>query len=75
MSILTLGNLAMVIGPVDMVLTATQLEGVSGNDTTRNSCINFIHAIFYVTSILILFCFFDTNSFLPAMVTLCVVAS
>jgi hypothetical protein len=69
-TILTLCNLAMVKTPVIMVLAATQSEGVSGNNTTRNLHIICIHAIFYVTIILILLLFFNPNSFLPAMVTM-----
>jgi len=59
----------MVYKPVVLVLTATQLEGVSGNNTTRNlriiiytcyfQCYKHTHMLLSV---------FNANSFLPAIV-------
>jgi hypothetical protein len=62
----------MVNRPVILVLAATQLEGVIGNNTTRNLCIIIYTSYFlsYQHTHIVIVCFFNANSFLPAMVTM-----
>jgi hypothetical protein len=62
----------MVDLPVDRVLAATQLEGVSGNNTTRNLCIIFYTCYFlcYQHTHIVIVCLFvfNANSFPPAII-------